>query len=605
MSKLSVVERVGLVRLLADRTRRAGAVHVLQSPLLRWRYGAAIADSLLIVPQDLRTADPSLWSEIKLGHFGLAGAGAVIDEGSPFDLKPPSASWARELHGFGWLRHLAAAGDPDAKAKALAFVIEWIGRHRHRQGLAWEPAVIGRRMISWISHANLLLDGIPPKDYDAIAGSLGTQMVYLSAAWRNAPAGYPRLVALTALVLADLCVADHERQLADMMDQFGDEVDRQVMPDGGHVSRNPGTLVELLLDFLPLSQCFAARGREPPKALATAISRMLQMVRYMRLGDGSMARFNGMGAARPDALATVLAYDDRPGDMLAAAEASRYVRMERGGVVLIADAGGPPPLQLAGEAHAGCLAFEMSAGSRALLVNCGAPGAVDDKWRAAARATASHTTLCLGSKSSSRLVRNRVLERLVGAAPIRFPSRVRTQLVPQEDGGLALDMQHDGYLRAFGIIHSRRLVLSANGGRLDGTDRLGPPSGELRLKRDVPFAIHFHLPPEVACRPGATPNTADLETGDGQVWRFSAQGASLSFEDSAYYADLSGARRTLQLVLRAACYGRSEVRWLLERGNAQPEVRPPPLPAGPPPLPVAPTSGPPPLPGAPPAGQND
>ena len=39
-----------------------------------------------------------------------------------------------------------------------------------------------------------------------------------------------------------------------------DELERQILPDGGHISRNPGALIELLLDLLPLRQAFAARN---------------------------------------------------------------------------------------------------------------------------------------------------------------------------------------------------------------------------------------------------------------------------------------------------------------------------------------------------------
>ena len=145
MSKLSVAERAGLARLLLDRSLRAGSANLLQSPLLRWQFGAPIADQLLIVPQDLRTADPSAWSEINLGHFGLAGAVAVLAQGSPFSLQPPSQAWARELHGFGWLRHLDAANSPEAKAKALEFVLDWITSHRSHHGVAWEVVVTARR----------------------------------------------------------------------------------------------------------------------------------------------------------------------------------------------------------------------------------------------------------------------------------------------------------------------------------------------------------------------------------------------------------------------------------------------------------------------------
>jgi uncharacterized heparinase superfamily protein len=564
MPKLSLGERAGLARLLVDRGRRAAAANLLQSPMLRWRYGTPVADQLLIVPQDLRTADPSVWSEIRLGHFGLAGAVAVLDDGSPFALTPSSEAWARELHGFGWLRHLAAAQDPEAKETAVGYVLDWIDRHRSRQGVAWQAAVVGRRIMSWVSHAGLLLESLAPDSYDRIAESLGSQMVHLSAAWRNAPDGYPRLVALTALVLADLCVANHDRQLDDVEGLFSAEIDRQVLADGGHVGRNPSTVVELLLDFLPLGQCFSARRRDPPKALARAIARMLPFVRFMRLGDGTLGRFNGMGAPQIDALATVLAYDDRPRDVLAKAGASRYLRLERGGSIVLVDAGPPPPLRLAGEAHAGCLSFEMSTGSRPLLVNGGAPGLADESWRAAARATVSHNTLCLGAKSSSRLVRSRMLESLVGAAPIRLPTRVTAREGASAEGAV-VEAQHDGYLRTFGLMHGRQLTLSESGDRLDGIDRLAAPGGSGRPKRDWPFSIHFHLAPAVTCTPAEEANTADLEPGDGSVWRFTAQGAEMSFEDGVFFADLSGPRRTLQLVLRAACFGRSEVRWSLAR----------------------------------------
>ena len=75
------------------------------------------------------------------------------------------------------------------------------------------------------------------------------------------------------------------------------ELRRQILPDGGHISRNPDVLVELLLDLLPLNQCFAARGRKSPPQLVEALARLLAMLRFLRLGDGMLARFNGVGAA--------------------------------------------------------------------------------------------------------------------------------------------------------------------------------------------------------------------------------------------------------------------------------------------------------------------
>ena len=81
------------------------------------------------------------------------------------------------------------------------------------------------------------------------------------------PTAIPRLLALIGLVHADLCIAGHDLQLAQSQKLLAAELERQILPDGGHLSRNPSILVELLLDLLPLRQCFAARG-QPPDAVA-------------------------------------------------------------------------------------------------------------------------------------------------------------------------------------------------------------------------------------------------------------------------------------------------------------------------------------------------
>ena len=564
MSQLTFAEQSRLARLVAERARRGAVARVLSSRLLRWRYGAPVADELVIIPQDLRTADASFAGEIAHGHFGLAGRVAnLTTSGSPFDLRPPSEDWARELHGFGWLRHMKAAGDETATATALQLTRAWIERSRSRSGVAWEPAVLGRRLMSWIANAGFLLNNVEQAVYDQITDSLADQLIHLSATWRDAPDGYPRLLALTALTYGDLCVAGHEHRLGEVQAMLAAELKRQILPDGGHLSRNPAVLVELLMDFLPLRQCFASRQRPVPKALEAAITRMQPMLRHMRLGDGTLARFNGAGAPSIDLMATAIAYDSMPVGQLAESNHSGYARLQCGAVVLIADVGAPPPLELAGKACAGALSFELSVGTMLVFVNGGAPGPAEDEWRALSRATASHNTLCVANTSSSKLVRHPLLARLVGGMPIRFPSHVTCVTARTDDGDL-IDASHDGYLAGFELVHRRKLVLTADGSRLFGVDQLGPQKGALRLARDVPFAIHFHLGPQLPCDQKGE-GVAELRLRDGQTWRFTATGAQLSVEPSVHYADLAGPSRALQIVLRGATWGETAVHWRFER----------------------------------------
>ncbi len=566
MAELSLKERFKIRALSVEQKRRRVLTRTLSSPLLRWRYGSAAADQILIVPQELRSSDPSFWNELEQGHFGLACEIADLKGASPFRITPPNASWQRELHGFGWLRHLAATEDEDAFEAGRQLVLDWIALNRHPRGVAFEPAVTGRRLMSWIAQANMLLEGTDAKTYMTIMSSLGEQVVQLNATWRNAPDGVPRMVSLIALVLADLAVSGHDRQINEAESALIGELRRQILDDGGHISRNASVLADLVLDLLPLSQCFQARGRKPPVEIAGFVKKALAFLRFMRMGDGMLARFNGVSTGSPATLATVLGYSDGELDAVAAAEASGYARLERGPALLIADVGSPPPLEMASEAQAGALAFELSFDKNLIFVNGGYPGPADHDWDGAARATASHNTLCLAESSSSRLVRHGKLETIVGGLPIRGPDLVVSKL-DDESGSAVLVASHDGYLKRHGLMHSRRLSLSADGASLHGLDRLEPPSGKLRLKADLPYAVHFHLHPECRCeRVSAT--ALRVIVRDRARFLFSVDGASTSVEESLYFVDSAGPRPAVQIVLRGTTFGETEVRWHFAAENA-------------------------------------
>lgn len=560
MPRLNVTERLRIRSLSAERLRRRAVTMTLSSPLMRWRYVRNGADQILIVPQELRAADPSFWSEVSHGHFGLASQIADLKGASPLRITPPSPDWSRELHGFGWLRHLSAAEEEEATLAARQLVLEWIGM-RHHDPIAYEPEVIGRRLISWISQAGMLLDNIEARPYASILSSIGQQIVMLKATWRNARDGIPRVVSLIALVLAELAVSGHDRQLDEAQAALESELRRQLLDDGGHASRSATVLGDLVLDLLPLGQCFQSRARKPPEVINEVVKKAIAFLRLMRMGDGMVARFNGVSTGSPAALATVLGYSATEPEKLTSAPDSGYARLERGSTIIIADVGTPPSLEMSAEAQAGALSFEMSVGTRLLFANGGFPGPADHSWDATARSTASHNTLCLAETSSSRLVRHDRLEAIVGGLPIKGPDTVDF-VVRDEDRAAVLEASHDGYLKRYGLLHRRQIVLSGDGMTIKGLDTLEPTKGKMRLKTDLPFAIHFHVHPDCRCREAGERNTCLITLPGGEAWTFVAEGAELLIEESLYFVDSAGPRPGLQIVLRGTTFGETKVVWI-------------------------------------------
>jgi uncharacterized heparinase superfamily protein len=568
MASREITEKMRLAAIAAGHAGRAAMTSLVSSTPVRWMTGPPPAQQLLLVPQDLRTADASLAAEMYDGYLGLAGTVAPVGSQSPFTIRPPSLSWLKELHAFSWLRHLHAAQDDVARERARTMLRDWATLGASMPEIAWETDIAARRLIALLSHAGFLLERVDSAMYDLYMSSLSRHLHILSVGGKDDSQGLPRLRATIATTLASLCVAEFEPYISTNVPALNADLDRQILPDGGHISRHPGAPVEILLDLLPLKQCFIGRSQEPPDALYEAINRIMPMIRFMRLSTGSLARFNGMGATFADQIATVLAYDDtRRGDALIAPK-SGYARLACGNVVVIADVGSPPPLLASERATAGCLSFEFSSGLHDIVVNCGAPPEDDSEWQIVSRATAAHSTLSINDVSSSRLVKRQLLQPPREIFLLSNPKAVETE-AGLENGAHVLRAAHDGYKDRFGLIHQRTLRLSGDGNALEGIDHLLDPRRNHTAAVDAMFAIRFHLHPRVDIAMLQDARGIVLALPNGERWQFTAKGAQTDIEESIFLADPIFRRRCLQIVLSGPCYPSPVVEWSFRKQPAQ------------------------------------
>jgi len=566
MSRIAVANHAKLSWLLLRGALRRIAGRANGHPLFRWPFTALKSDRLVIAPQDLRTADATRATEIYSGRFAFAGKVVVCDRRSIFEMEPPSDEWAAALLGFGWLLHLRAAETGITRANARALVNEWISSQGAWHSIGWRPDVLARRIISWLSQSTLVLQDADVRFYRRYLRSLLRQVRYLRHTAGDARRGVARLQAVIALSYAALCIAGQARHIKSTTERLKAELERQILPDGGHASRDPGAVIEILLDLLPLRQAFASRNIAPPQALQNAIDRMMPMLRFFRHSEGTFAHFNGMGATPADLLLTLLAYDEARGAPFANAPYSGYQRLTAGGAVAVVDTGCAPPIELSLDAHAGCLSFEFSSPRQSLIiVNCGMPAIGRENWRPIARATAAHSTVTFNDASSARFVELATFRRMLGGSPIvGGPTRVAVNR-EESPGAIALRAMHDGYATRFGILHERVLVLSTDGMRLEGEDIFLDPDGEPRLRstRDE-FAIRFHLHPTVRATRLTDGHGVMLMTPNKEVWTFSAYHDQVELEDSVYLAGSEGPRRTLQLVIRGHGRNAARVQWVLQ-----------------------------------------
>jgi uncharacterized heparinase superfamily protein len=564
MMRASIAERAKLSVLVGRRAFRSLAGRVNAHPLLRWRFTAAMTDRLVAAPQDLRTADATPASEIYGGRFAFAGKVVICDRRSPFEMTPPSDEWAAESLGFGWLRHLRAADTAITRANARSLIDDWINVQGGFHAIGWRSDILARRILSWLTQSPFLLRDADARFHRRFVRSLTRQVRYLRRTVKETRDGLPRLQALIAIATASLCLQGQAGSLGSNMARLGEELSRQVLPDGGHISRNPGALIELLLDLIPLQQLFATRQMPPPASLMGAIERMMPMLRFFRLGDGNFPQFNGMGPTPADSLATVLAFDETRGTPLSNAPHSGYQRLETAKAAIIIDTGGPPPLAVSQEAHAGCLSFEFCARQHRMIVNCGLPSVNQENWRQVARATAAHSTVALNDTSSCHFLDPGAFRRLLSGSPIVNGPRTVSVTRENTGDGIVLRASHDGYLREFGIIHHRLLRLAADGRSVDGEDGFtSATGGPLPERTREEFAIRFHLHPSVKANRLADRHDVLLLLPDKEVWTFSAFNERVEIEESVFLAGPDGPRRTVQIVIYGQARNKPSVQWTL------------------------------------------
>lgn len=525
-------------------------------------------DRLIIAPHDLRTADATRAAEVYAGRFVFAGKIVTCHGRSIFDLEPPSEDWEVALLGFGWLRHLRAADTAITRANARSLVDDWISNPTRKRPVGRRADVLARRVISLLSQAPLVLGDSDGKFYRRYLRALTREIHRLRYTMPNISDGVPRLQMLIALCYASLCLANQARHIRAATRKLSDELQRQILPDGGHISRNPGALIELLIDLLPLRQTFAARNIAPPPALLNAIDRMMPMLRFFRHGDGSFALFNGMSNAPSHLLATLLAYDDTHGAPMAHMPHTGFQRLDAGAMTVIIDTGPPPPPNVSHDAHAGCLSFELSSGPSRIVINCGMPSTGRDNWRAFARGTPAHSTVTYHAASSCQFVEQSAMKRFLHGAPIVGGPDVVESYREVAANGTLLTTSHDGYLGRFGVVHRRVLMVAEDGMRLDGEDTLTAAPGARIKGAETDYAVRFHLHPSVKASRLSDARGVMLVLPNRDVWTFEAIDDRVELEDSVFLAGNDGPRRTAQIVIHQNSKQASSVRWSFVRSTS-------------------------------------
>lgn len=479
------------------------------------------------------------WTETDADETTLqAGFLSVHTRRIPFEATawatlPADETVRAAAHDFGWLMTLTNEGEAQALGNVL--LDAWVVANPRWSSLAWRADILADRLSVWSHWLSLLPqdDSTEPLRARVLKSFMAQARFLARTGARSDPADWRAFVTCRGLIRCGLSAPGADVCLSVGLRRLDMEITRQILPDGGHFQRCPSVHMRVLALLTDVRDALAAAHTEAPPALQAAIDRMAPMLRLFRLGDGGITAVNGGHEESRTLVDGILERSLSKGKGMVNAPHTGFQRLAAGPVMVIADTGTPPPPGAQALAHAGTLAFEMSAGPHRVVVNCSAPRSLDPTWSQAMRATAAHSTVSIDDTNAAEFLPGG----RIGAGPTEVHSQRR-----EADGAVWLDTEHNGYAATLNMNHKRRFYLSAEGEDFRGEDVLTGVGGKT-------FRVRFHLHPQVQASliKGGTGVLLRLPGGTG--WRFFATGGTVSLEDSIYLGGGQRPRRTEQIIV--------------------------------------------------------
>ena len=520
---------------------------VVSNPIIRWVWTGPGNEDFGNALSDFRPSDRESMLEIMQGRYLLASKLVDTNGASPFAIDMVNDDWLDDLQSFSWLRHFRDARTDEERSFARALVIDWIDRDGGFDPRIWGLSLTARRVLNWLRHFNILVEGANPEDVRIITRSLGTQIQSLKLRSPFADNPEDALMASIALLGVALCDPDRENEIPSRLYQMNMLLDRQIDEDGLLRARSAKVQFLLIVELTTIRQALLRQSDAYRNELGELLESMHRALDAVSLGTGEPAYFNGTGQMPHDIIVAVQA--QTPTRARSTGTAGGYGRLIWGDSIVVADSGLVPTPEYARHMHASALAFEFSHGRDLVVCNCGPAQSDEEESALLFRQGIAHSCPTINALSAAAIptrgtLKNRVVK--IGRDPE----------MASEEADHSLVMRAHGYADRFGVVLERRLTLLADGHSLVGQDKI------LHAHRKVSgaVAIRFHLAHQTQV--GQVGDMLKLKLASGQVWNFLWEGAEMRVEDSVRQSAYFGFRRTRQIVLDALVADTDEVSWI-------------------------------------------
>ncbi len=281
------------------------------------------------------------------GYFSAAGETIESTPSLVFEHQEASNQWHGEMHTLAWLHHFTASNRKLHAHYALRLLARWdraskpelstLAHCKVMVALATDGAALARTV-----------DASLQREFFAVVARHAFKL-----SRRRVKTSSEAVLKAASILMAATAFQGLEGLQKQGTDSLEANIQKIVLADGGHISRKPKALLELISILAPLKSAMKkSRQVFPPKA-SQSLDRMMAMLVTLRHGDGGVAGLDPTKTHLED-VHQCLQHDDSAALPLVLAQQSEVARLSKGKLCLIA------------QTKAG-FEFELSSGEHRIL----------------------------------------------------------------------------------------------------------------------------------------------------------------------------------------------------------------------------------------------
>jgi hypothetical protein len=199
------------------------------------------------------------------------------------------------VHSFDWIRDLRCLSDNMSRRLTRQFIDQWISNNsqwnKKMNNSSLEPHLTGCRLSNWISTFDFFGSSADEDFLNRFKKSLIFQFNNLNKRYTHISDPLQKMMAIKGCIFAASVLDPIDLKIQQYIESLKDVLSKQILPDGGHISRDPVVHLYVLKDLVDIRSLMRFMHYKEDDFLTECIQKMVPIVRLFRHGDGTLADF--------------------------------------------------------------------------------------------------------------------------------------------------------------------------------------------------------------------------------------------------------------------------------------------------------------------------